>query len=597
MAAAEPINLCLAHEQRTLDALTTPFLLPVTIITGFLGSGKTTLLKSLLAQKRNLRIATLVNDLGAFNHDVQLLGLPGPTPSASSAHPHAARAPPPGSSSSDRMIDLHGNCVCCSALQQDMRAGVWDCLQTPDGEPHAIDYLVIETSGVTDPEAIVRALDEKFGKMTRARLDSVVTVVDADVLYAEIAGPHDPQQPPPMASQARRHQLECADVVLLNKVDLLPEAAHLDLVEQHLRTLNPLAHVHRTRYAEVPLPCVLDVALPDVGVGHMTHETGIANYTTRHASTLRSEASKAVSAKDKSSLLTGKPVAGSNGDAGVSHLVTDGLSTFTFTSAHPLRLPKLQRFFSHVFPAEAVVRCKGFLRVRDLPGRRVSLSLSGRRRFQLQDEGRWQSAPLTQLVFIGRGPGFDQPSLEAALREACQEQDEEEEDKDASHATHQLAAQVRALVGQDNRMELVDPADLVRPLLGRPDPAAAPLPSWVEGLVTFRLTGARALNVSAAHLSVQHGVDLDVLNRALQEKVNMAGQPKAPLLHTLPYDEGSGAGGHAGGVALCFAVEAGAEDQGQGGAYFAGAWAGIVAHANAVIKQHMSHLQLCKCGH
>ena len=91
-------------------------------------------------------------------------------------------------------------------------------------------YQVIETSGVTDPEAVIRALDEKFGKMTRARLDAVVTVVDADALHAELPslgkeendeeGVRGGAQSVPVAL---RRQLACADVILVNKCDLLEE--------------------------------------------------------------------------------------------------------------------------------------------------------------------------------------------------------------------------------------------------------------------------------------------------------------------------------------------------------------------------------------
>jgi G3E family GTPase len=613
---AEPINLCLGYEQRMLEALTRPFILPVTLITGFLGSGKTTLLRSLLTQKRNLRIATLVNDLGEFNHDVQLLELvTTAASSSSSSSASSSHHPPSHQPASDRVMDLHGNCLCCSHLQQEMRQNVWECLQTPDGEARAVDYLVIETSGVTDPETLIRALDEKFGKMTRARLDSVVTVVDADVLYAELIPSIDPAAtaaaaassvagvtgapaplPPPM-STARRHQLECADVILLNKIDLLQDPNQLDAVESHLRALNPLARIHRTRYTEVPLPCVLDVELPDVGMGQMTHETGAANYTTRNASTLRSQASHNVTNRGKANnLLTGATTAAaaasSDTGAAATHLVTDGLSAFTFESTRPFLLHKLQRFFSYLFPAEAVVRCKGFLQVRDLPGRRVSLSMSGRRRFHLSDEGPWQSAPKTQLVFIGREPIFDKAAIAAALEEAC---NEEGGGKEA--ASSQLAAKIRALVAQDKRMEVVEPRTLLAPLLFPRQKTGAEkseeqFPEWVDRLVTFRLTGAPSLGVTSEHLRMTHGLDLNALNRALQEKVNMAGDPGTPLLHTLPF------GGEEGALALCFVVEDGEEAEGRGEAYFTKTWAWMVeAAANSVIARHLGHLQLCKCGH
>eukprot|EP00624_Nannochloropsis_granulata_P001873 evm.model.NODE_19096_length_41527_cov_31.861897.12 len=611
----EPINLCLGYEQRTLDSLTRPFTLPVTIITGFLGSGKTTLMRSLLAQKRNLRIATLINDLGEFNHDVQLLELVTTTTADSSHQP-----------ASDRVMDLHGNCLCCSSLHQEMRQNVWECLQTPDGEARAVDYLVIETSGVTDPETLIRALDEKFGKMTRARLDSVVTVVDADVLYSELTLSIDratnaaadadssvvrrgrAPTPPPLMSTARRHQLECADVILLNKIDLLQDSTQLETVEACLRSLNPLARIHRTRYAEVPLPCVLDVELPDVGIGQMTHETGAANFATRKASTLRSQASRNLRTRGKaenlrtestSAAAAAASLASADKNSMATHLITDGLSAFTFESARPFLLHKLQSFFSHIFPAEAVVRCKGFMHIRDLPGRRVTLSMSGRRRFHVSDEGPWQSAPKTQLVFIGQEPGFDKAVIEVALEEACADwgANMEKGGDDGASASAQLAAKVRALVAQDKRMELVDLHTLLAPLLfprmgTNAEESELSLPMWVNCLVAFRLTGAPSLGVTSEHLRLTHGVDLNAMSRALQAKINMAGIVGMPLLYTLPF------GGGEGDVALCFVVEEGEEAEGRGETYFTKTWEWMVsAAANSVIARFLGHLKLCKCGH
>ena len=79
-----------------------------------------------------------------------------------------------------------------------------------------IDYLVIETSGITDPIALIELLERKYGKMTRARLDSVVTVIDGDAVYADL-------QKSNIESGLIVDQLTCADVVIVNKVDLIAE--------------------------------------------------------------------------------------------------------------------------------------------------------------------------------------------------------------------------------------------------------------------------------------------------------------------------------------------------------------------------------------
>ena len=135
--------------------------LPVTLVTGFLGAGKTTLLRFVLSNKENLRIAAAVNDFAAVNIDAQLV----------------AKESTGEGSGRGNVIALTNGCLCCS-IAKDFRTAVWTLMQECD--KGNVDYLVIETSGVSDPLASIRALEEDFGKMYRVRLDSVVTVVDID---------------------------------------------------------------------------------------------------------------------------------------------------------------------------------------------------------------------------------------------------------------------------------------------------------------------------------------------------------------------------------------------------------------------------------
>ena len=218
--------------------------------------------------QRNLRLAALVNDFGEVNLDVQLLGGLGASPSPHQQHHHDHQQQQHQQQQqqhllgkAERVKGLEGGCMCCApSLREGMRGEVWALLQQAGaaggglqpvgGDEGAVDYLVrpllswsffpcvythlshmptprhgttrhttqvIETSGVTDPEGVIAALDERFGKMTRARLDAVVTVVDADALAGEGEGGTG------SSSVALARQLACADVVLLNKADLLSE--------------------------------------------------------------------------------------------------------------------------------------------------------------------------------------------------------------------------------------------------------------------------------------------------------------------------------------------------------------------------------------
>ena len=133
----------------------------MTLVTGYLGAGKTTLLTHILSNRSNLRVAALINDFAALNIDEDLVRAKG---------------------TSERVVELSNGCVCCHLIG-DLETAVWDMLKEgSDVDLDQINYLLVETSGVSDPARIIRSLEAKFGKMYRARLDSVVTVIDADLI-------------------------------------------------------------------------------------------------------------------------------------------------------------------------------------------------------------------------------------------------------------------------------------------------------------------------------------------------------------------------------------------------------------------------------
>ena len=201
------LNLFAVHEARMLALDTRRMPVPVLLVSGSLGSGKTTLLNHILHNKINLRVTCLVNDLAAQNIDAELL---------------IAR------DEARKTVHLSNGCV-CHALSGEFEEEMWQVLQETDGSDQT-DYVVIETSGVVDPVSLVQKLERRYGKMTRARLDGVIIVVDADVLANQLgAEGAEAAEGAEGAESARRRlgasagpalmrQLACADVVLLNKV-------------------------------------------------------------------------------------------------------------------------------------------------------------------------------------------------------------------------------------------------------------------------------------------------------------------------------------------------------------------------------------------
>ncbi|MGB7274061.1 MAG: GTP-binding protein [Geitlerinemataceae cyanobacterium] len=170
--------------------------MPVTIITGFLGSGKTTLLNQILQNKDNLKVAILVNEFGDINIDSQLLV-----------------------SLDEDMVELSNGCICCT-INDGLVDAVYRVLERED----AIDYLVIETTGVADPLPIILTfLNTELRDLTH--LDSIITVVDAETFT-----------PTHFDSQAALSQIVYGDIILLNKTDLVSESK-LDRVREEIRKL------------------------------------------------------------------------------------------------------------------------------------------------------------------------------------------------------------------------------------------------------------------------------------------------------------------------------------------------------------------------
>lgn len=186
--------------------------IPATLITGPLGAGKTTLLLHILRSARE-PIAVLVNEFGEVGIDSKIL-----------------------EGESLRLVELEDGCVCCSLIG-DFEAAIRELLET--FELHAI---VIETTGVAEPESLIALLSDDISGVT---LDGVVTVVDADAMAAFV-----------MWGRTLSSQLESADLVLLNKSDLI-DSEERSRIRARIREMNPKAPVVETVHAHVDPEIVL----------------------------------------------------------------------------------------------------------------------------------------------------------------------------------------------------------------------------------------------------------------------------------------------------------------------------------------------------
>ena len=304
---------------------------PISVLTGFLGSGKTTLLNHLLAADHGLKIAVIVNEFGAISIDDKLI---------------AGR--------SDDLIELANGCICCT-----MAGDLLGALRRLFREGREIEHVLVETTGLADPQPIAMAL-RRDDLRELIRLDGVVTVVDAERFDQNLK-----------AAEAAYNQLVAGDIVLINKVDLVDDETPA-LIERGIRTVNPGARMFRCIDAAVDPMAVLDF--------------GASGSGEPQAPTARSPA------------------------AGHEHHA-DRFETLSFACAEAFD-PERFRAFVDALPA-AVIRAKGILNLRGRDARFVFHAVGERCTVSEGAPWRPREERLTELVFIGRG--IERAALERAL--------------------------------------------------------------------------------------------------------------------------------------------------------------------------------------
>ena len=204
---------------------------PFTVIGGFLGAGKTTLLNRVLASPAGARYAVLVNDFGALAIDEALI----------TAH-------------DGQTIALANGCICCS-----MSDGFVTAMLQLMQQPERFDHILIEASGVSEPDRIMdfARLDPQLAP------DAILVLVDAETVLDRLADTK--------VAEVVATQIATADIVILNKTDLV-SPAEAGAIEASLRKHNPTAPMPRSSMAGLPLDAVLGTGSHvDPGEGHHYH--------------------------------------------------------------------------------------------------------------------------------------------------------------------------------------------------------------------------------------------------------------------------------------------------------------------------------------
>lgn len=293
--------------------------IPVSLIAGFLGAGKTTLLNRILNEHHGLRIGVLVNDFGDISIDSQLItNIEGET------------------------ISLANGCVCCT-IRDDLVNAILQLI-TIDTPP---EYIITETSGVSDPQSAAMALVMSTKIAAKIALDSIITVVDAEQVL-ELDGSNE---------KLAIDQIEVADIVVINKIDLV-SVEQLQQVHLWLENAAPQARKIEATYGQVPMELIF-------GVGEVLSVSGNkTKFNTRHKHTDHS----------------------------------DTFSSYSWTAVQPLAFQTVYHAFK-TLPL-SIFRAKGILQLREVDDKRVILQMVGKRVTLTKGESWGETKPASQIVVI-----------------------------------------------------------------------------------------------------------------------------------------------------------------------------------------------------
>ncbi len=303
------------------------------MLTGFLGAGKTTLLNHILKEQTDYRFGVIINEVGEIGIDAKLV-----------------------ETQAEDVVEMSNGCICCT-VRKDLVKGIQKLLKKDN-----LDYVLIETTGVADPGPVAQTFLNIPQLQQFARLDSVITVVDAEHLESQLR-----------EAEVAREQIALADFILLNKVDLIsPEK--LARAEQLILAINPHARIFRTEHSRLNLGELLDVNAFD---------------------------------------LDRRLVADPKFLDELKEIYHSDITSFSFRFDRPFAIARLETELQELSEKARVYRSKGFLWIEGTPRRAVFHGVNNR--FTLYWDRLWEKEEnrSSQLVFIGRD--LDRSQIEQTL--------------------------------------------------------------------------------------------------------------------------------------------------------------------------------------
>ena len=356
--------------------------IPVLLLTGYLGSGKTTLVNRILSNAKGIRFAVIVNDIGEVNIDAELIQQGGVV-----------------GSKDDSLVALQNGCICCT-LRTDLIEQITELVRMD-----RFDYIVIEASGICEPEPIAQTictiptLGGIYTENGTCRLDCIVTVVDALRMRDEFSGGNALTRKDYGEEDIENliiSQIEFCNIILLNKVSEVSEQ-ELAVMKQILRTLQPGAEIMECDYAGVDIERLLDTGLFDFDRAAIS------------AGWIRGIESE-VSEEEEAEARRGHH--GSDGHGHHHHHHDEGeaeeygIGTFVYYRRPAFDINKFDNFIAKHWPA-GVIRTKGICYFTDNRDMSYMFEQAGRQK-QLREAGQWYAtAPAEDLIrLMQQDPGF-----------------------------------------------------------------------------------------------------------------------------------------------------------------------------------------------
>lgn len=315
---------------------------PVLLLTGYLGSGKTTLLNRILSNSKGIKFAVIVNDIGEVNIDASLIEKDGVV-----------------GQKDDSLVALQNGCICCT-LKMDLVQQITDIVAM-----HRFDYIVIEASGICEPEPIARTIcsipfmGEEYTKEGRARLDCIVSVVDARRMRDEFSCAKDLLRGNLGEDDIESlviQQIEFCNIVLLNKASEV-SADDLGKVREIVRKIQPKAEIIDCDFGDVPFEKILD--------------TGLFNYDSVAAS------ASWITEVEKGAV--------ENEEEGESEEY--GIGTYVYLARKPFDINKFDEFVARHWPS-GIIRAKGMCYFTENPDMCYIFEQAGTQ-ISMKDIGQW----------------------------------------------------------------------------------------------------------------------------------------------------------------------------------------------------------------